>query len=103
MQAANRTRLGVWTCLTLSRGTCSPGCVFRCQRSAATGCGLGEETMRSLAGLATVLICATAAQAAAAQSLVTKSAMPASDADAQRLNDAAFAPKSLASTVDPSG
>jgi hypothetical protein len=60
--------------------------------------------MRPLAGLATVLICATA-NAAAAQSLVSKSGeLPQTEAQAKALlNEAAFAPKTFASRVDPTG
>src|SRR5947207_4858794 len=54
--------------------------------------------MRPLAGLATALICASTAHAAAAQSLTSQS----TEADAKaRLNQAAFAPRSFAASVDP--
>jgi hypothetical protein len=56
--------------------------------------------MRSLAGLATVLIGATAATAAGAQSLSTSSPTAARD-EAAILNDAAFAPSAYAEKVDP--
>src|SRR5258708_25880500 len=69
-------------------------------------CGRGRRTMRSLAGVATVLICATAASAAGAQSLSgqTLSAQSLSDpsvALAAQLNQAAFAPRSYAAMVEP--
>ena len=60
--------------------------------------------MRALAGVATVLICATAAGAASAQSLSisTRSAPTGDPVGALALlNQAAFAPKSFTDSVDP--
>jgi len=56
--------------------------------------------MRTLAGLATVLICAGAASAAGAQTSVPKP-NPAALDEAAVLNQAAFAPRAYAEQVDP--
>jgi hypothetical protein len=56
--------------------------------------------MRTLAGLATVVICAGSASAAGAQNLVTHSDAAALD-EAAVLNQAAFAPHAYSDQVDP--
>jgi hypothetical protein len=56
--------------------------------------------MRTMAGLATVLICAGAASAAGAQTTVSKTEPAAADTAAV-LNQAAFAPQTYANHVDP--